>query len=79
MSKKEEDFAESATEILFASLSKLPPGEQDRRLAAFEREVNRSTHTIPAGTGPQGTAHPAAQRGTDGSGVGRSSSSMEGE
>jgi len=37
-----EEFATKATDILFDSLSKLPPEEQDRRLDAFEKAVNRS-------------------------------------
>lgn len=40
--RKAEEFADEATEILYDSLSKLSPDEQDRRLAAFEDAVDRT-------------------------------------
>ncbi len=38
---KEEEFADKATDVLFKSLSKLPPEEQDRRINAFTEAVDR--------------------------------------
>jgi hypothetical protein len=38
-SQKAEEFADKATDVLYDSLSKLSPEEQERRIAAFENAV----------------------------------------
>ena len=38
----DEEFADQATDVLFESLSRLPPEEQDRRIDAFEGAVRRT-------------------------------------